>query len=379
MTYKIDLFSIFIFLGIVQAVFLCFFFFSKANRQSQANVFHGLLLLTIALNVLEIFLMYTGYIASCLYLVDFSEPLSFLIGPFFYLQLRSLIFGKVPKRDYWHLAFAVVYLGLVIPYFLLPEDVKYNSWIGAYKPGLAFRDYDYKCDARIFWVTDHHTLLTMISLIFYALLSLFEVIKVFRQKAESFFKPKNEILRKIRNGALQIVFITIMILVVKMFYESDTGDHLFAAYIAIMIYLTSFRVIAQSGFFKPASLAEPQRYRSSVISNEVQEATLSKLKSVMTTEKPYLEPRFSLPELAQRLGTTVHVLSQVINEGLGKNFFEMTAEYRVEEAKKILREKTNIKMEEIAEQVGYNSKSSFNIAFKKITGKTPSEFRSNGF
>jgi AraC-like DNA-binding protein len=53
----------------------------------------------------------------------------------------------------------------------------------------------------------------------------------------------------------------------------------------------------------------------------------------------------------------------------------MTAEYRVEEAKKLLKEKQNIKVEEIAEQVGYNSKSSFNTAFKKITGLTPSEFR----
>jgi AraC-like DNA-binding protein len=53
----------------------------------------------------------------------------------------------------------------------------------------------------------------------------------------------------------------------------------------------------------------------------------------------------------------------------------MRAEYRVEEAKRLLREKINIKVEEIAEEVGYNSKSSFNAAFKKITGKTPSEWR----
>lgn len=57
------------------------------------------------------------------------------------------------------------------------------------------------------------------------------------------------------------------------------------------------------------------------------------------------------------------------------SFFEMTAEYRLEEAKRLLREKINIKVEEIAEEVGYNSKSSFNAAFKKITGKTPSEWR----
>jgi len=58
------------------------------------------------------------------------------------------------------------------------------------------------------------------------------------------------------------------------------------------------------------------------------------------------------------------------------NFFELLADYRVQEAKKILladkEKKTTI--EDLADQVGYNSKSAFNNAFKKITGNTPSEF-----
>jgi YesN/AraC family two-component response regulator len=97
----------------------------------------------------------------------------------------------------------------------------------------------------------------------------------------------------------------------------------------------------------------------------------------MATQKPFLQPSFSLPDLADQMHVTVHQLSQVINEGLGKSFFEMAAEYRIEEAKTLLKEKSNIKIEEIAEQVGYNSKSSFNTAFKKITGKTPSEWRNS--
>jgi len=55
----------------------------------------------------------------------------------------------------------------------------------------------------------------------------------------------------------------------------------------------------------------------------------------------------------------------------------MLAWYRVEEAKRIIREDREAKLtvEDIAEQVGYNSKSSFNTVFKKQTGRTPSEFR----
>jgi AraC-like DNA-binding protein len=375
MPYRIDLFAVFIFLGMVQAVFLCFFFFSKTNRKIKSNVFHGLMLLSITLCVLEMFLMYTGYIVDCLYLVDFSEPISFLIGPFFYLMVVSLIHGDVKKKYYWHLAFAVIYLILVIPFYMLPEDVKYNAWIDSYKPGLPFRDCGLVRETRIFWVTDNHTDLTMISLAFYAILCLWEVVKVFKTKGESFFRSKHPVLRKLRGGTIQLVSATLLLLIIKLFYENDTGDHFFAVYTSIIIYITSFRVISQSGFFQPASLADSTRKAN--LSADLHAATLAKLKHVMESEKPFLQSGFSLPDLAQRLGTTVHILSQAINEGLSKSFFEMIAEYRVEEAKKLLKEKQNIKVEEIAEQVGYNSKSSFNTAFKKITGKTPSEFRNS--
>ena len=66
-----------------------------------------------------------------------------------------------------------------------------------------------------------------------------------------------------------------------------------------------------------------------------------------------------------------------INEVMGQGFFEMLARYRVEEAKRIIFQDQDAKLtiEDIAEQVGYNSKSSFNTVFKKQTGQTPSEFR----
>jgi YesN/AraC family two-component response regulator len=66
-----------------------------------------------------------------------------------------------------------------------------------------------------------------------------------------------------------------------------------------------------------------------------------------------------------------------LNEKLAQSFFELLAKYRVEKAKKILTEdeKNRLTIEEISEMVGYNSKTAFNNAFKKLAGKTPSEYR----
>ena len=81
----------------------------------------------------------------------------------------------------------------------------------------------------------------------------------------------------------------------------------------------------------------------------------------------------SLSGLSKQINESSHHVSQVINEKLNKNFFELLAIYRVEYAKKLISEDKDIKLtiEELAELVGYNSKSSFNIAFKKYTLKTP--------
>ena len=85
----------------------------------------------------------------------------------------------------------------------------------------------------------------------------------------------------------------------------------------------------------------------------------------------------SLSGLARQINESPHHVSQVINEKLNKNFFEMLAFYRVEHAKKLIRQdkQGKITVEELAELVGYNSKSSFNSAFKKYSSKTPSEYR----
>jgi AraC-like DNA-binding protein len=373
--YRIDLFAIFIFLGIVQAIFLSYFFLTGENRKNQANLFQGILLLAIALNNVEIFIMYTGYIVNCLYLVDFSEPIAFVIGPALYLLTRSRARGKVDRKEFLHFLTPLIYFILLFPFFLTTDDYRYNSFMGAYHPDGPYRDTHGIVEPRNM-ITSHATEFILSSLFIYIVLSAIEIVKAFRAKREPFWKTTNPVLALLKNEVLVIAGLFVLIVIVKLLNRSDTGDHLFAACISLSVYLTSFRLIKHSGFFKQATLDDTAKYKSSTLSSGQREDILSRLKRVMDAEKPFLNPMFSLPDLADKLKISVHQLSQAINEGLSKTFFELTAEYRVNEAKRLLKEQSNIKIEEIAEQVGYSSKSSFNTVFKKITGKTPSEFRS---
>jgi AraC-like DNA-binding protein len=110
---------------------------------------------------------------------------------------------------------------------------------------------------------------------------------------------------------------------------------------------------------------------------EVELAILKeKLSLLMTIEKPYLDENLSLPKLAKKMGISVHNLSYLLNEGFDVNFFQFVNRYRIEEAKRILLspEHAHLSMIGIAFECGFNSKTTFNTTFKKITGVSPSAF-----
>ena len=101
-----------------------------------------------------------------------------------------------------------------------------------------------------------------------------------------------------------------------------------------------------------------------------------KLLNHMVVEKPYLESELSLADLARRLRTNPVVLSQVINAGVGRNFNDFVNSYRVEAFKEAVRKPQNqhLSLLGIALDCGFNSKATFNRAFKKFTGLLPKEF-----
>ena len=94
----------------------------------------------------------------------------------------------------------------------------------------------------------------------------------------------------------------------------------------------------------------------------------------MSDNKPYLEPKLTLSQLAELLGTSPNNLSQVINQCEGKNFYDFVNSYRISEFINRASSQTskNLNILGIALDSGFNSKSSFNEVFKKQTGKTPS-------
>ncbi|MBF9222335.1 helix-turn-helix domain-containing protein [Hymenobacter ruricola] len=100
-----------------------------------------------------------------------------------------------------------------------------------------------------------------------------------------------------------------------------------------------------------------------------------KLLALMADDQPWLEPELTLAELAHRLRTNTSLLSHVINTGCGQNFNDFVNSYRVAEAERKLQDPrlAHYSLVGIALESGFNSKSTFNRVFKKLTGRTPGE------
>ncbi len=120
-----------------------------------------------------------------------------------------------------------------------------------------------------------------------------------------------------------------------------------------------------------------EKYDQSGLSPEQIKQFLSILMYAITEEKVYLDLEITLSKLAEKLGVNRSYLSQVINTEFGKNFNQFINHYRVLEACENLRAPSNIKytIDFIAQKSGFKSISSFNTAFKKQVGVTPSYYR----
>jgi AraC-like DNA-binding protein len=151
--------------------------------------------------------------------------------------------------------------------------------------------------------------------------------------------------------------------------------------IPCIFFILFFNVLFFKGWESPQLFSEIEeniRYQTSKLTPEKRINYLVSLKKCMNEQKPFLNPDLKLKDLAEELDIPQRFLSQVINENYNQNFFDYINYHRIEEAKIIIESvssKRNVL--QLLYEAGFNSKSSFNTAFKKFTGMTPTEYKNS--
>lgn len=119
-----------------------------------------------------------------------------------------------------------------------------------------------------------------------------------------------------------------------------------------------------------------ERYKGVKMPEKQSNAIIAGMNRVMDEKKPYLNSEFKLSDLAAETNYPLHEISQVLNQDLNQSFPDFVNKYRVEEVKKRMEDKAYAKFTffAIAQQCGFNSKTSFYRIFKNETGKTPADY-----
>lgn len=141
-------------------------------------------------------------------------------------------------------------------------------------------------------------------------------------------------------------------------------------YLRKIIHLGSFKGIEKIKKLKKAK----SRYSNNGISKPVAKDFKEKLDNIMNSEHLYLNPNLKLENLAKRLNVSKNQMSFIINNEFQMDFNSYVNNLRIEHAEEILKNSKNVQITDVMYEVGFNNPTTFNRAFKKRTGVTPTRF-----
>ncbi|MCL6265763.1 helix-turn-helix domain-containing protein [Flagellimonas myxillae] len=141
-----------------------------------------------------------------------------------------------------------------------------------------------------------------------------------------------------------------------------------------LIYFLAFLLFKNPSLLKTRTIDSHQNIR---LSQAALEQTALKLKNLMLSQKLYLNPNCTMAQVASAAKLPPYLVSYVVNQVLGQSFPDFLNTFRIEAVKQYLinPEYQNTKIASIAYDCGFNTLSSFNAAFKKNTGTTPTGFQ----
>lgn len=365
-----NLWSILLIGSASQCLFLMVLFLIKPPTNKKALTALMLLLATVLAITINN-LWYAGHLyRSIQSIAGFTRGMTLFLGPLFYLYTLSIV--KADFKFRWsHLLHLVPYL---LAWVLISEQNR-----GMEREDIVVLLDEFVANGR----PAGPLFLTRYSLYIVHLLVYFFLAR--KQMKLSVVNPKNDLIISVsqRIGWLKLLTWLLIFLaasqsffIVKALstgYYNIYGNFALTLTTSAFVYMAAYQAILN----KDSLLPDFQTKYSSVnIDEGKRQGLIKQLLSLFETEKIFINPNLKASDVAERLKVPTHVLSTLINKDLNKTFFELLNQYRVEEFIRIAADPKYAKYSimGIANEVGFNSKSSFNTAFKKHSGLTPSEY-----
>ena len=365
-----------IYIGITQSFFAALIIFTKESKR-LSDKFMAFWLLTIAAELIS------ALIKEKIGIVSKIPIIPFLFGPIMFFYVTTMIGEKTKmlKTDWLHFS----------PFIL---------FFVVYKVFFRFSDFS---DPNILQTNSFLSLRVFIGVSFVCSIVIYTIIVFlnlhrYKRNIKNIFSFTSERITLNWVKVLTVCFCILPIFTIlhgighvligkPVFYENyGVLRHQYIGF-TVFAFLYSYFGIKQPALFSnqeklkqlhknnEAESNNIIKYERSGLKEEDVQQYLKQLINYVEIEKPYLNGTLTIQDIANKLNISRHHLTQILNGKLNKNFYTFINEYRVEEFKHRLSDKANkhLTLIGIAFDSGFNSKSSFNIIFKSITGMTPSE------
>ena len=359
--------------AVVVLLLLSLFLLTVPTKNKLANRLFSVFLLLIAFDLTGFFMYH--WIGQYPNLTAFKNASSLLQMPLFYLYVLSICYYNFRLRlvHLWHgLLFGLFFVVLIPRFYFLPKSDQ-----------IAFLNDRQTTELLVFNVLGELQYYTYIWL---TILALRKFKRIYLENYAAEFYTLYRWLWQVI-----IVFLTAHLFALSksiIQYGSNTQAIVWANMVVSLI------ATGISCWFVLKALYQPALFRGIDVQLEVapkapllvapepgptptQQQQLEDLQQLLRTQEPFLDPDLNMAQLANLLKISAKELSQLINVHMGQNFFNLINTYRIEKAQEMLRDPQQraVTVLEILYAVGFNSKSSFNTAFKKHTGVTPTQYR----
>jgi AraC-like DNA-binding protein len=345
MTQQLNIFLLLF--GAAQGGLLSIWFLKNQHHKKIANLWFACFLIAIGVQLTLKVITKTWMMENVLYVYLASYKMPYLVGPLLYLYCRTRTENKFHKTDLLHF--------LPFTFFIGCNFVPYENWVSPY----------------IHWRPYTQAFFQLISISAYSYLSL----------SLNDTRIKNFIYLVAIAEAVIICTFALM----YVHYGRFPDVRLLFLILTFLIYWISYKVLAQPNLLLvqqetpmvTLEFRKQTKYAHSSLKLDEGNRLEYELKRLMEIDRLYLDNNLTIEMLSEKLKTSRHHVSQVLNDRLGQTYMEYISELRLEEAKRKLSNPTNFRftIAAIAFDSGFNSVSSFNDVFKKRFGITPSKFR----
>ena len=355
--------NIVLLLAPIQAFFLFSLLLAKQQKSFADKVLLAWLI-GIGAHTLIYFLHFQSKLAVPLVL-NLNSAFPFLQGPFLLAYVAALVGmrQRFAGLDYLHL---LPFVGFVL-FIAILQGLNSFSVSGAEATKLV----------NIFSVSDLFSVLLLLSVPVYIVWSLV----VMRRASRALQNPvESSRFRWIWSfiAGLGVIWVVAMAAAL-LNHQQLAPPHMIFWALTVVVYVLGYLGLTRSTVFTAPEFETLQnelqpKYLKSGLKADDARALYENLIAHVDSEQAYLEPDISLGTLAQDLSASTNHVSQVINEFDQCNFHDFINARRVAEACRRLQESRDSNLLDLAMDVGFNSKSSFNRAFRKFAGATPSEY-----